>query len=850
MKRPVAISSGSLHEFSTYVAEAWRRFPDHLDPSEPVEQPPADALLSDPLPALRRYRQLASVRILWQDLVGQSDIADTGRAISALARRCLDWGLQAAEARVAERFGELRDAADRPIRLAVLGLGKLGGDELNFNSDLDLVLAYDGSGRSSGPRRLEASAWLKQVAQELIGIMDTVTAQGRVWIIDTRLRPFGDSGALVWSLPAMEQYFLSEGRTWERYAWLKAAPVAGDIETSERLLANLQPFIYRRYLDYGIFDRLRELYAHIDTNRRARSPRDDLKRGSGGIRALEFLIQSQQILRGGREPRLRERGFLPALAACRETGVLSDELARELEAAYSFLRILENRLQAMTGRQGHYLPDDGPGRERLAALMGHQTWSALYQELEHHRGRVRAQFSERFREPEAPAGSPDELWPPPEDLEQRLVGRGFADPVSAAAALSRLHRRIERRALSGEGRKRLARLMPRLLDETMRQSPPDTGLEDLLQLIEQIAQRSAYLALLYEHPPALARLVRVFRRSARLAEWIAEAPQLLDELLDPVHDLNRLTPPAVSASDQENGLNALARWRQAGYLHTALAELDDRLDAPAAAARLTDIAEAIIEQVLNLISENEPDLAVIGYGNLGARRVHYQSDLDLVFLHGDGPPPIRSAQKLISFMQMPLPGGRLFEIDTRLRPNGRAGLLVSSLDAFAAYQRDQAWTWEHQALIRARWVAGNPDLADAFETVRRTVLSTTRDPAKTREDLAAMRRRQQGERAESRVKRRLTDLQYIAELGILLRAADEPSLLDQRAPPEQFEALSAIGWLAREQARELSSAWQDLSTRRRRGWLERAPDPSLPAELENVVDTAWRLVFEPSEDPN
>ena len=845
MKRPISIAPTALADMSTYVAEAWRRYPDHPDPAESIDPPQPDALRSDPCAALRRHRQLASIQILWRDLNGESDITETGRAISALARRCLEWSLTAAERRVAERFGDLQDASGRPIRLAVLGLGKLGGDELNFNSDIDLVLAFDGSGTSSGPRRLDASAWLKQVAHELIRIMDTVTAEGRVWIIDTRLRPFGDSGALVWSLPAMEQYFLNEGRTWERYAWLKAAPVAGDLETADRLLVNLQPFIYRRYLDYGIFDQLRELYSDIDADSRARSPRDDIKRGSGGIRALEFLVQSQQILRGGREPRLRERGFLPALAACRDIGVMSDATADDLEQAYGFLRILENRLQAMSGRQGHYLPNDGPGRERLAALMGHGAWSSLLEELDHHRNEVRARFIERFREPEAPAARTD-LWPPMEDLERRLAERGFERADLAAAALERLHHRIDRRALSVEGRKRLERLMPRLLDLITRQEPPDTGLEDLLGLIEQIAQRSAYLALLYEHPPALTRLVKVFRRSAHLAEWIVASPQLLDELLDPVHERNLPTPPDVTASDPETGLHALARWRQAGYLHTALAELDDRVAAPEAAARLTDIAESIIERVLLLISENEPDLAVIGYGNLGARRVHYESDLDLVFLHGDGPAPVRSAQKLISFMQMPLPGGRLFEIDTRLRPNGRAGLLVSSLDAFAVYQREQAWTWEHQALIRARWVAGNRDLAARYESIRREVLTSARDAQTTRDDLAAMRVRQRGERAETPVKRCLTDLQYIAELGILLRAADEPGLIEQRTPPEQFEGLAAIGWLRTDQAVELSSAWKELSRLRRRGWLEREPDSDPPAALREAIAEVWQVVFDPS----
>jgi [glutamine synthetase] adenylyltransferase / [glutamine synthetase]-adenylyl-L-tyrosine phosphorylase len=848
MKRPIEISVEQLVTFSGFAAEARRRFPEQADPTQAPRRPDGETCRSEPLKALRRYRQLGSVHILWRDLIGEADIVETGQAISSLARSCLEMALTAAEARVAVDHGELLDEAGQPIRLVVLGLGKFGGDELNFNSDIDLVFAWSGrKATSTGPRRLEAAEWLKRVARELINLIDTVTEDGRVWIVDTRLRPFGDSGALVWSVSAMEQYFLNEGRTWERYAWLKAAPVAGDIETGQRLIDALQPFIYRRYLDYGIFDSLRELHQKIDANSRARSHRDDIKRGAGGIRELEFMVQSQQILRGGHEPGLRQPGFLPALAAAVGLGLIEPDDGEDLTEAYAYLRILENRLQATTGRQGHHLPEDEDTRTRLATLMGFTDWKSLMAETNHHRERVRQHFAERFREPEINGTAIARLWPPEDGLEKRLEQAGFEQAEPIRELLETLHRRTAHRALSAEGRRRLEKLMPLLLSEAGRHQRPALGLDDLLELIEQISRRSAYLALLYERPATLERLIRVFRSSARLAEWIIASPQLLDDLLDPIHGFDLPGIPEQDIDDPESSLHALGRWRQAGYLRTALAELDQRLDAQAASARLTGVAETIIGRVLGLISENEPDLAVIGYGNLGAGLLHYESDLDLVFLHGNGPAPVRTAQRLISFMQMPLPGGRLFEIDTRLRPNGRSGLLVSRLDSFTDYQRTQAWTWEHQALIRARWIGGNPDLANAFEHARGEVLSQRRDPDQLRQDLLEMRQRQKRERKEDGVKALLTDIQYITEFGVLAQATDQPELIEHRQPDQQLQLLADSGWLPASTAQALGKAWQALSSQRHHNWLAREPQDDIDPELTETIAAAWQSRFGPAD---
>ncbi|WP_376695768.1 bifunctional [glutamate--ammonia ligase]-adenylyl-L-tyrosine phosphorylase/[glutamate--ammonia-ligase] adenylyltransferase [Wenzhouxiangella sp. EGI_FJ10305] len=843
-----SIDSELLRSHCRFAAEAWRRFEQAPGPSEAVKAPDSEAMADEPERALRRFRQLQSIHILWRDLSGEADIAQTGRALSALARECIEMALSAAERHVSERHGWLEDEHGQQERLIVFGLGKLGGDELNFNSDIDLVFAHDAKGRSSGPRRVDAADWMKRVARELIRLLDTVDENGRAWIVDARLRPFGESGALVWSLPAMEQYFLSEGRTWERYAWLKAAPVAGDLAAGRRLIEALQPFVFRRYLDYGIFESLRELHRRIDANARARSDRKDIKRGRGGIRELEFLVQSLQILRGGRERRLRQTGFLPALEACADLGLIPAEEADELRSAYGFLRILENRLQAMTARQGHELPTDPEDRQRLAELMDFDDWSALSESLTAQRQTVTRHFSERFRDPDADSAEPSALWPPGDDIVERLREAGFRQPEDAAEHLERSHAELTRRALSAEGRERLERLMPGLIESVGRQQTPDTGLADLLRLIDQISRRSAYLALLRERPETLERLVRVFHLSQRVAEWIIASPQLLDDLLDPINGLELPAAPTPDPNDKEASLWALSRWRQAGFLRTALAELDDRLDAVDAGRQLSFMADTIVDRALALTGGGDSDLAVIGYGNLGAGQLHFESDLDLVFLHRAGEAPRRIVQRLVSALQVPLPGGRLFEIDTRLRPNGRAGMLVSTLDSFDDYQRNKAWTWEHQALIRARWIAGDPALEEAFDGIRKQVLTQRRDADSVTADLAEMRRRQRRERRESPVKRALTDLQFLAELGVLTQAADHPELVDHRDTGAQLDALARTQWIDDEQAQELAEAWRQLLQARHLDWLRREPASFDAKSVHAMIDEAWAARFGQARD--
>jgi len=846
MLRAIDITAADLPRLSQFVDEVWRRWSDAPQPDEPVSTPALDTVLSAPESTLRRYRQLASTHLLWRDLSGQASIENTGQAISKLARDCIELALIAATHKLEADFGVLRDSDGEPIQLAVLGLGKLGGDELNFNSDIDLVFIYRANGKSDGRRALDAASYLKRVAIELIRLLDAITAEGRVWIVDTRLRPFGNAGALVWSLGAIEQYFLNEARSWERFAWMKAAPVAGDHKAANALLSAIQPFIFRRYLDYGIFQNLRDLHDQIDAKSRQESRHDDIKRGAGGIRECEFLVQSQQMLRGGRDPDLQARGFLPALDRLMAAAVINNDDGTDLRMAYEVLRILENRLQAMSGRQSHYLPDCPAQQERLLELMGHSSWSALMAEIDQHRQRVRSQFRAHFEDRSAKDANSLSLWPPGNDLEQRLNNSGFDQASEVAALLQGLHKRIADRALSAEGRQRLERLMPRLLLEVTKYESPEQGLSEILQLIDQISRRSAYLALLYERPATLERLVQVFRYSARLAEWIVAAPQLLDDLLDPVHGMRLPALPNIDTEDHETSLFALGRWRQASFLRTALAEIDGNLSAVEAANQLSQVASNCINCILDLLNRDAAPLAIIAYGNLGAGLLHFDSDLDLVFLHAEGSAPLRVAQRFLSYMQLPLPGGRLFEIDTRLRPNGSAGALVSSIEHFARYQSKQAENWEHQALIRARWVAGDEALKSRYERVRIKALTVEQDQDDVRAALAQMRERQKLERSETPVKSLLTDLQFIAECGVLCKSNDHHELLATRRPDELLDLLGELGWINAEIAKPLSQAWRDLLVHRHHQWLSRTDDRDISVKLEALVAHAWSTTFEPT----
>ena len=808
---------------------------------------------------LRRYRAAASTRLVWRDVLGHDDVEATLAGSTGLAEQCLQLALDALHVDFAERFGVVRrDGVAQ--RLIVFGLGKLGGGELNFSSDIDLVYAYDSDGVDAdsrgGTRSLAIEDYFSRLGQQLSKLLDDVTADGFCHRVDLRLRPFGNAGRIAMSLSAMEQYFQREGRDWERYAWQKARPVAGDIAAGERFLDVLRPFVYRRYLDYGALDGLREMKAAIAAEVARKELADDIKRGPGGIREIEFLVQALQLIRGGREAFLRERRLLPALAALVQAGHVESATATALRDAYRFLRRLENRLQMLRDAQTHIVPASVDDRARIADGLG-MAWDALRAQLDDHRARVAAEF-EALLAPRRRQGGASVLagyWRALPDAGDAaaLDAAGFADVAGADASLRDLARAPALRALSDAARARLDRVLPALLDAAGVCAQPDASLRRLLPLLQTLLRRARYLALLDEQPAALQRLVDVVSRSALLAERLSAYPLLLDELLDvrvagPLPDRSALQDActkALAASDTETALQELGETRQALSFRIALATLDARQGAQTSARQLAWLADAVIGVVLGLATrdtvsahgaiaaEAAAPFVVLGYGSLGGEELGFGSDLDVVFLYDTpadaqsaGARPLdaprwfaRLAQKIVALLGTVTSAGRLFDVDVRLRPDGAKGLLVSSLSSFAEYQRDRAWTWEHQALVRARCVAGDADLCRAFEDARSRILSQRRDADSLLADVAGMRARMRAEldrteRSDGRVVRfdlkqgegGLVDLEFLLQFLVLRDAHAEPALLVPRDTPGLLAALCKAGSLQADDCARLAEA--------------------------------------------
>ncbi|MCC3254512.1 bifunctional [glutamate--ammonia ligase]-adenylyl-L-tyrosine phosphorylase/[glutamate--ammonia-ligase] adenylyltransferase [Xanthomonas campestris] len=814
-----------------------------LDPAQPQEW----------AAQLRRYRAAASARLVWRDVLGLDDVDATLAGATTLAETCLQCALQALEQQFSTRHGQVIAEDGSVQRLVVFGLGKLGGGELNFSSDVDLVYAYPQAGQSDGARPLAAEEYFARLGQQLAKLLDETTADGFSHRVDLRLRPFGSAGRVALSFNGMDQYFQREGRDWERYAWLKARAVAGDIAAGEAWLETLRPFVYRRYLDFTALDGLRDMKAAITAEVAHHARLDDIKRGPGGIREIEFLAQSLQLIRGGREASLRERRLLPALQALVDLGQIDPPTGQALADAYRFLRRVENRLQMLRDAQTHALPQGEPERERIALGLGYAHWQALLEALAPHRTRVAAEFAELLA-PRVHATAPDTLadyWRAlPEGDAAPLLGIGLHDPNNAHHMLADFAQSSGVRALSDGARTRLDRVMPALLHAAIRATQPDAALRRVLGLLQATLRRTSYLALLDEQPSALARLVDVLSRSALLAERLAAYPLLLDELLDtrisgPLPDRAALHTACVDTlqiDDTEAALRELNERRLALSFRIALATLDGRQQPVDSTQQLAWLAEAVVQTVLQLAQTQLQAahgqvpggaFAIIGYGSLGGMELGFGSDLDLVFLYdhpreveaSDGKRPLeagrwfaRLAQKVMTLLGAETGAGRLYDIDVRLRPDGGKGALVSSLASYRDYQRDRAWTWEHQALVRARAVAGDAALCEAFVQVRRETLTRVRDPALLHEDVRKMRARMRSELDRSDAGRLdlkqgaggLVDLEFLLQAGVLGQAAQHPALLLACATPALIDALVQVQWLPAESAAPLHHAHATL----------------------------------------
>ncbi len=815
--------------------------------------------------ALRELRQREMLRLVIRDIGELADLEQILAELSFLAEAMVAVTLDHLHATASAQFGTPLDENGRSQQLLVLGMGKLGGYELNFSSDIDLIFGYPQDGQTQGGRSLSIHEFFVRLAQKLIRALNEITADGFVFRVDARLRPFGDSGPLVMSFAALEQYYQSQGRDWERYAMVKARAIAGDAADIAYLDQLLRPFIYRRYLDYSAIASIREMKDMIEAEVRRKGIADNVKLGRGGIREIEFIGQTYQLIRGGRDTALQIRSILHVLRVLVELKCLDADEAARLDQSYRFLRRLENRIQMLRDQQTHVVPRSEIDRTRLALAMGLPDWPALDTALT----AMRAQVSEIFRsivsetaDTPKPQAALQAFWRnTAEDagLQRWLAELGYADTADIARQLARFSKHAQVSQLGEAASGRLQKLLASLLAEIVDCPAPAVLLERMLDLLRAIVGRAVYVNLLLEYAVAREQMLKLCAASDWFARQLTGNPLLLDELLD-VGELYQVADRAgiaqeldyvmsvVPEADLEQHMDRLRQFRNAHLLRTAAQDIGGVIDVMGVGDVLSYVAEVILERTLQLAWNEmvprygepqcsvdgeirKPGMAIVGYGKLGGYELGYSSDLDIVFLHnsrGDneytaGTKSIdnsnffaRVAQRALHILGTRTYAGLLYETDTRLRPDGRAGLMVSSLTGFEDYQFNKAWTWEHQALIRARVVAGDDHVREEFDRIRHSVLSRGYEPAELFSAVAEMRtkmREHLGSKGSQDVNLKqdaggIVDIEFMTQAGVLLNAAQHSALLQSTSTLVLLEGLASIGWLQPDEVERMQAAYK------------------------------------------
>ena len=858
---------------------------------------------------LRLYRRREMVRIAWRDLAGWATLEETLKSLSNLADALIEAALTWLYQDLSNQLGIPSNADGTPQPMVVLALGKLGGEELNFSSDVDLIFAYPEYGETVGVKRSRTNQeFFLRLGQKLIHVLNHNMAEGLVFRVDMRLRPFGDSGPLVMSFSAMEDYYQAHARDWERYALVKARVAAGYKPAGQALLQTLRPFVYRRYLDFNAFEALRNMKALIDQEASRKKLNSNIKLGQGGIREIEFTCQMFQLIRGGRQPALQQRHLLSTLEQLEKYEILPVETITRLREAYYFLRLTENHLQAIDDQQTQTLPEDPLNQSRLAYSMGFSDWNHFIAQLLYHQQRVHLEFEQLITPAPLQSLQPTQsnrwqtLWMDGlyenEQAEFLLGKTGFQQPAEVLAHLRQLVNSYQVKKLTIRGRERLDTLIPLLLTAVVEQKNQDEAIHRTLRLIESVAQRGVYLALLIERPQVLKQLVRLCAESAWIAEQISRYPLLLDELLDPrrlydplkPHELDNALQAQLAhlpADDLEMQMDSLRQFKRANVLHVAAAELSENLTVEVASDYLAAIADTLVRQSLIMAYEHLSDkhghpgcheggerrragFCIVAYGKAGGIELSYGSDLDIVFLHDscgteqitDSDKPIentvffmRLAQRIIHIITTNMPSGILYEVDSRLRPGGKSGFLVSNFNAFEDYQRQEAWTWEHQALVRARAIAGNPHSMTKFETIRREILSLPREPNPLKREVGEMRAkmRENLDKSTTRIfdlkqgQGGITDIEFIIQYGVLRWAANYPSLLDTTGMLPLLRLFAQYGLLDETACMQLSDAFRAYRAETHRLALQNQPAlvaNQVFAEYRHQVQHWWKTIME------
>ena len=819
---------------------------------------------------LRLFRLREMVRIAWRDLSGWADLDETMAELSAFADSCIKHTLLLLHGKLSQEYGIPTGTNGTPQYLVVIGMGKLGACELNFSSDIDLIFAFPEPGKTKGKSKsISNEDFFMRLCRNLLSMIGATTSDGLVFRMDMRLRPYGESGPLVMNFDNIESYYQSQGREWERYAWIKARIIADDNNAGSRLLKILKPFVYRRYLDFGIFDSLRNMKQKIHLEAHRKGLKNNIKLGPGGIREIEFFGQMFQLIRGGVIPALQERSIQKALTVLSQEKHIPEDVCNELITAYRFLRNTEHRLQEFSDQQTHQLPSDQSGKIRLAVSMGFGNWESFAKNLKNHMNAVNYHFNTLLATSnvEIQADSADKeltglqsVWlnlVEKEKAGQILFAAGFDMTDRALSLLDNLRNDPHTQKLSIEGRKRLDKLMPLVLKEVGKSEHPHTVLIRIIDLIKTIERRTCYIALLLENPTALTHLVNLSSASPWIVSFLSHHPVLLDELLDSrtlysPPDRNELEKEirkkleVVQPEDLEYQIQELCIFKQINMLRVGAADVTGSIKLMITSDHLTELAETIVDKVLELAWNHlikkygtpvceidgkkiEKGFVVIAYGKLGGIELGYRSDLDLVFLHAgtkgqthDGISPIdnsqffaRLGQRIVHILTAHTPAGALYETDTRLRPSGSSGILVTHIEAFRDYQINKAWTWEHQALVRARAISGNIYLSNYFEQIRKDTIARPRTQAKLKEEVRDMRERMRKEYLRHKPKTfdikqdtgGIVDIEFLVQYLVLLNSYKHNELLKWTDNVRLLQTLAETGVIDKHTAHLLKDAY-------------------------------------------
>ena len=838
-----------------------------------AEQGPNEDNVAD---HLRRLRAWTLCHLAYRDLAGLANLAEVTETMSALADVAVATAHDILHATLIAKHGIPRNADGVEQHLMVIGMGKLGGRELNVSSDVDFIFVFPDDGDTDGARPISNFEFFTRLGQRLIRSLNEVTGEGQVFRVDMRLRPNGDSGPLVCSLDMLEHYFIAQGREWERYAWIKARLMIGG--NADALQAVVRPFVFRKYLDFGAINAMRDLHAQIRREVSRRDMADNIKLGPGGIREIEFIAQVFQLVRGGRDPGLQVKPTLQVLARLGGRALLSPKTVEELTEAYIFLRRLEHRLQYLDDQQTHLLPQDEGDRNLVAQAMGFADQHGLLTALDGHRERVSKRFDAVFEDPTEADHPLDQAWrgcSESGDCEAALERLGFNDPVQAARSLGDLRNSGRYRQMPPSIRARFDGVMPRVLEFAASKPNADATLARMIDLLAAISRRAAYLALLQQYPQALVRLTDLVSASHWATHYLIRHPILLDELLDGRQLDARPDWPAFRAElerevsdlgdDMERQMDLMREQHHAQVFRLLTQDLSGSLTVEALADHLSALADVILEITIGACwrkirkrHRETPRFAVISYGKHGGKELGYSSDLDIVFLYEDDDDDAaenyaRLGQRVSTWLSSQTAAGLLYDTDLRLRPNGDAGLLVTSLEAFRKYQLESAWTWEHQALTRARFSAGDAAVGEGFEQIRVEVLRQRRDLAELRDQVIEMRQKMfdaHGGRSETFDLKHdlggLVDVEFLVQYLVLGYAHEHPELADNLGNIALLGRAAKLGLIDSECAARAADAYRSLRHHQHALRLDSSAS-GLPVERiadeTDAVRALWLSVF-------